>query len=66
MHWVLIQAAHIAVRQDKYLRRFCLRIAKRKGGKTAIVAVARKMLTAVYYMLKEEKEFNAHGSGSLY
>ena len=66
MRWVLIQAAHIAVRQDNYLQRFYYRIAKRKGGKIAIVATARKMLAVVYHMLKTKKEFNAQGSGTLY
>ncbi len=66
MRWVLIQATHIAVRQDNYLQRFYYRIAKRKGGKIAIVATARKMLAVVYHMLKTKKEFNAQGSGTLY
>jgi len=61
IRWVLIQAAHVAVRQDNFLQRFYIKIAKRKGGKIAIIATARKMLEVVYFMLKENQTFHADG-----
>lgn len=61
IRWVLIQAAHIAVRENNFLQRFYKKIEKRKGGKIAIIATARKMLEVIYFMLKENQPFHADG-----
>jgi hypothetical protein len=36
-------------------------VAKRRGEKIAIVAAARKLMRAMYIMLKEEKAFRLDG-----
>jgi transposase len=51
----LVQAAWVAARtRDTYLRAQFLRLKSRRGPKKAILAVAASMLTAAYYILKNE------------
>ncbi len=56
----LVQAAHAAVkcRDSAYYRIKYERIAKRRGKKRAIIAVARMMLTAIFHMLSTGEVFN--------
>ena len=56
----LVQAAHAAVK-DKRSPYYALkyeRIAKRRGKKRAIIAIARMILTAVFVMLSNLEEWN--------
>lgn len=56
----LVQVAHAAVKDkdcDYYANKFN-RISKRRGKKRAIIAIARKILVAVYHMLKTGEVFN--------
>ena len=56
----LVQAAHAAVKDkdcDYYANKFN-RISKRRGGKRAVIAIARKILVAIYHMLKTGEVFN--------
>ena len=59
---VLLQCAHTITRMKGYaarpLREFYERIAKRRGKKIAIVALARKLLTVAYGVLKTKKMYN--------
>lgn len=57
MRWVLTQCAWVAVRQKGKLRKFYLKKQRKIGKKKAIIAVARKMLTAMFFMLKRREEF---------
>lgn len=50
MRWILLEAAQHASRHDPRLRSFYLRVLKRRGYRRAIVAVARKMLVAMYHV----------------
>lgn len=56
----LVQAAHAAVKSTKnaYYKIKYERIAKRRGKKRAIVAIARMMLVACYHMLSTGELFN--------
>ncbi len=56
----LVQAAHAAVKftQSSYYRIKYERIAKRRGKKRAIIAIARMILTAVFMMLTTGEAFN--------
>jgi transposase len=59
----LVQAAHSAIRvKDTYLRSFYHRLAGRRGAKRAIVAVAHRILTAIYYMLIRREPFRELGA----
>jgi transposase len=51
----LVQVAWVAARtRNTYLRAQFLRLKSRRGPKKAILAVAASMLTAAYYILKDE------------
>ena len=59
---VLLQCAHAVARTKSYearpLRDFFDRIKKRRGKKIAVVALARKLLTLVYGVLKSKKAYD--------
>jgi transposase len=48
----LIECARVAVRKDPHLRKFYLRLKHERGEKKAMVAVARKLATYAFWMLK--------------
>lgn len=57
---VLVQAAHAAVKDKKnpYYAQKYERIAKRRGKKRAIIAIARMILTAIFSMLSTGETWN--------
>ena len=56
----LVQCAHAAVKSTTtpYYKIKCERLAKRRGKKRAIIAIARMILTAVYQMLSTGETWN--------
>jgi len=48
----LIECARWSVRKDSHMQRFFLRVAHKRGKKKALVAVARKIVSYSYWMLK--------------
>lgn len=58
MRWMLVQSAWSAIRASGNLREFFSKVSRRRGERTAIVAVARKLTTIAYHVLKERAEFN--------
>jgi len=61
---LMIQAAWCAIRvKDSYPRAQFLRLRARRGTKKAIVAVAASLLTAVYYMVRDETPYKDLGIG---
>jgi transposase len=62
----LVTAAWAAARKKTgYLRAQFLRIKSRRGAKKAIMAVAASMLTAVYYMLRNDMPYHDRGAEHL-
>jgi transposase len=59
LRWALIEAATHLARQAGPLRRFYERHRHRKGAKIARVALARKLLVQVYWMLRNEESYDA-------
>lgn len=58
----LVQAAWAAARaKSGYLRAQFLRLKSRRGPKKAIIAVAASMLTAAYYMLRDNVDYRDLG-----
>ncbi|KMS66697.1 hypothetical protein ACM01_45385 [Streptomyces viridochromogenes] len=55
LRWIMCEAAHVAKRSPDYID-FYARIAHRRGKKIAIIAVARKLLTRAYHVLREADE----------
>ncbi|MBI2558627.1 IS110 family transposase [Candidatus Woesearchaeota archaeon] len=57
LRWILVECANIAVMHDSRLALFYHRIKKRKNHKVAVVATARKLLTIIYAMLKNNRNY---------
>jgi len=57
LRWILIEAAIHAAKRTGPLRRFYYKLERKKGGKVAKVAAARKLLEWIYHMLRDEKTF---------
>lgn len=58
LRWILIQDVWTAVRTSKpFLNRYNT-ILKRRGKKTAIVAIARNIAEIAYHVLKDKKAFD--------
>lgn len=66
IRWALVQTAHRVARIDKKHREFVLRLAVKHGKKKAIVALARKLGTIVYWVLKTEKPYQKRESLAVY
>jgi transposase len=61
----LVQAANAAARcKNTYLSAVYRRLATRRGRNRAIIAVAHRILTAIYHMLSKQQPF--HDLGALY
>lgn len=58
----LVQAAWAAVRtKESYLRAQFLRLKSRRGPKKAIIAVAASMLTAAYFIIRDDVDYRDLG-----
>lgn len=57
IRWVLIEAVPKAIKKDKRLLAFYLKLSKKKGNKRAKVAAARKMLAQIHLILANKKIF---------
>lgn len=51
LRWLMVEAAHIAVRWDPHWKAVHENIAKRRGKSVAMVVVARKLLVVVWHLL---------------
>jgi hypothetical protein len=59
----LVECAHSAIRnKNSYFHAKYCRIAARRGGKRALVAVAHSMISAIYHILKHKEHFVDLGS----
>ena len=59
----LVVCARAAIRnKQSYLYSRYQRIAARRGGKRALIAIAHTMLTAIYHMLKEKVPYYELGA----
>lgn len=58
LRWILVEASQHAVRHYGPLRDFYMSLLKTKGSQKAIIAVARKMLVGIYFVLKYSEPFN--------
>lgn len=57
LRWILQQAAWTAIRCDQHVKQIFLRIAKRAGRKAAAVAIARKLLTWMWYAVTKGESY---------
>ena len=59
LRWILQECLWSHLKSDTHISRFFYRLAWKKGKKVAAVATARKLLVAIYWMLKNQEEFRA-------
>jgi transposase len=59
LRWILQQVAWTAIRTDPSVKRIFLRIRRRSGPKAAAVAIARKMLTWMWYAVLEGTRYQS-------
>jgi transposase len=59
LRWAMVQAALHAIRKPGPIRSFYRRQARRKGPKIARVAAARKLLTQIYWVWRNEEPYPA-------
>jgi len=57
LRWAAVEAVWPAIQKDVGLRDFYERLRRRKGANPAKVATARRLLTIVYRVLSEEREY---------
>lgn len=57
IRWALVEAAQKASRKDPALFVFYEKLKRNKGSGVALVAVARKLLTSVYHILKKGEPY---------
>lgn len=63
---LMIEIAWAAIKKkDSYYKEKYYRLKARRGAKKAIVAIAHRILTAIYYIIKEEREFEELGKDFL-
>jgi len=53
----LIECSRVAVRKDPHLRKFYVKLTHARGEKKALMAVARKLGTYAYWMLKRNQTY---------
>lgn len=59
LRWILTQCTHASVktRKSHRIKRFYLRLLKRRGQKKAIVAASRKMLTTIWHLVYKNEYY---------
>lgn len=57
LQWAMIEAVPGALRKDRALRAYYREVKQRVNASAARIAVARKLLTAIYYVLKEHRAY---------
>lgn len=60
IRWFLTEAAQKAARFDPKMKTFYERISRKKGHQKALIAVARKMLVSIYYVLTRNELYDGH------
>jgi transposase len=57
LRWILVEISTHAANGDANFQKMFQRVSRRRGRSTAKVAVARKVLTVIYAMLKRNEAF---------
>ena len=56
LRWVLVEAATVAVQHDPEMKHMYWRLIERRGKSIAKVAMARKLLVRLYWMLRRRHQ----------
>jgi transposase len=57
LRWAALEAVYPAIKKDLVLRELYQRLARRKGPNAAKIVVARRLLTIIYRVLSEKRDF---------
>lgn len=57
LRWAVVEAVYPAIKKDLALRVLYKRLARRKGPNVAKTAVARRLLTIIYRVLSEKRDY---------
>jgi len=57
LRWAALEAVYPAIKKDLVLRTLYSRLARKKGPNVAKIAVARRLLTIIYRMLTERRDY---------
>jgi len=57
LRWAALEAVYPAIKKDLVLRTLYSWLARKKGPNVAKIAVARRLLTIIYRMLTEKRDF---------
>lgn len=57
LRWAALEAAYPAIKKDLGLQVYYHRLARRKGANVAKIAVARRLLTIIYRVLTEKRDY---------
>lgn len=61
LRWILVESALHAIKKEGKIRNLYMRVSAKKGHNKAIVAAAREMLVAVYWMLIRMEPYRPSG-----
>jgi len=53
----MVECARVAVRKDMHLREFYVKLARKRGERKALIAVARRMTAYAFWMLKRKQTY---------
>jgi transposase len=53
----MVECARVAIRKDSRLKELYVRVRQKRGDKKALIAVARKMVSYAYWMLKGDRTY---------
>jgi len=57
LRWAALEAVYPAIKKDLVVREMYKRLARRKGANVAKIAVARRLLTIVFRVLSEKRDY---------
>jgi transposase len=61
LRWIFVEAAQQAIKEEGKIRDLYLRVAERRGHNRGVVAAARELVVAVFWMLKRMEPYRASG-----
>jgi len=61
LRWIFVEAAHQAIKEEGKIRELYLRVSEKRGHNRALVAAAREVATAIFWMLKRMEPYRASG-----
>jgi len=61
LRWIFVEAAQQAIKEEGKIRDLYLRVSERKGHNRGVVAAARELVVAVFWMLTRMEPYRADG-----